>query len=216
MLHPVVAATLTTDLAGDDNDMVYTAKTPGAGGNDITVAYVDPEAANQSLAVGVAGSAITVDLATDGDELITSTAAQIKTAIEASGAANALVSLANAGGNDGSGKVTAMAAANLTGGADTPAAAELVFATFDGDTLTEATAGERRYVTVADEELTASNRYAIVIRAADGDSDNKVCWRRDGSSPTYAGGSRVFSSNAGSTWSADASSDFIFEEGEQH
>lgn len=47
---------------------------------------------------------------------ITSTAAEIKTAIEASAAATALVTVANAGGNDGTGVVTALAATALASG----------------------------------------------------------------------------------------------------
>lgn len=111
-----IAATLTTALTGANNDMVFTADTAGSGGNAITVAYVDPAAISQSLGVVVAGSAITVNLATDGAGAITSTAAQVKTAIDASGPAAALVNVANAGGDTGAGVVTAMAAAALSGG----------------------------------------------------------------------------------------------------
>lgn len=49
---------------------------------------------------------------------ITSTAAQIKQALEASAAASALVSVTPASGNSGTGTVTAMPATNLTGGQD--------------------------------------------------------------------------------------------------
>ncbi len=49
---------------------------------------------------------------------ITSTAALIKTAIEASAAATALVTVANAGGNDGTGVVIALAATPLASGVD--------------------------------------------------------------------------------------------------
>jgi hypothetical protein len=109
-------ATLSTDLAGDNNDLVYTSKLPGADGNAITVAYVEPALANQTLAVTVTGMAISVSLATNGDGDITSTAALIEAAIEASGAANRLVSVANKAANDGSGVVIAMAATNLASG----------------------------------------------------------------------------------------------------
>jgi hypothetical protein len=110
-------ATLSTDLAGANNDLVYTSKLPGADGNSITVAYVDPGAPSASLAVTVTGTAISVSLATDGGSAITSTAALVKAAIEASVAANRLVSVANKAANDGSGVVIAMAATNLTSGA---------------------------------------------------------------------------------------------------
>jgi hypothetical protein len=58
--NPVpVAATLTTALTGTNNDLVYTAKTAGAAGNAITVAYAQPTS-NGSISVAVSGSAITV------------------------------------------------------------------------------------------------------------------------------------------------------------
>jgi hypothetical protein len=112
------AASLTTALTGNNNDMKFTAKAPGTGGNSITVAYVDPSANDATLSVSVTGSAITVNLATSSEGAITSTAAQIKAAIEASAAANALVAVAHHTGNDGSGVVIALAATNLTGGAN--------------------------------------------------------------------------------------------------
>lgn len=115
-------ATLSRNPAGDDNALTFTAVKYGAFGNSITIAYLDPGAASQSLSVSVAGTAISVNLATDGSSVITSTAAQIKTAIEASSAAAALVTCTiNTGdsgsADDGSGVVTALAAAAMTGGA---------------------------------------------------------------------------------------------------
>jgi hypothetical protein len=111
-----IAATMTTALAGANNDMTYTADVAGSGGNSITVRYVDPAAISQALGVVVVGNAITVNLATDGAGAITSTAAQVKSAIDGSAPAAALVDVANAGGNSGAGVVTAMAATALSGG----------------------------------------------------------------------------------------------------
>lgn len=110
-----IAATLTTALAGANNDMTYTADVAGSGGNAITVAYV-VAGLNTALSVGVVGNAITVNVATDGAGAATSTAAQVKTAVDASAPASALISVANAGGDSGAGVVTAMAATALTGG----------------------------------------------------------------------------------------------------
>lgn len=110
------AATLTTALTGANNDLVFTAVTKGPRGNDITVRYVDPGAASAALSVSVSGSAITVNLATNAGSAITSTAAQVKAAIDAKAEAAALVTVANAAANDGSGVVTALAATNLAGG----------------------------------------------------------------------------------------------------
>ena len=114
-----VASALTTSLAGANNDMVFTAKTKGVAGDSITVAYVDPGTPSASISVDVTGTAITISLATDATEptpVITSTAANVKTAIEATPAAHALVGLANSGGDNGSGVVTALVATPLAGG----------------------------------------------------------------------------------------------------
>ena len=114
-------AELDVNPAGDDNGLTFTAVAYGPAGNDISIAYVDPGVADAELSVSVVGSAITVNLATDETEAITTTAAEVLAAIEASAAADALVTVAiDAGdtgeGDDGSGVVTAMALDNLAGG----------------------------------------------------------------------------------------------------
>jgi hypothetical protein len=119
-----VAATVNVNPAGDDNGLTYTARTYGAAGNNISVRYVDPAANSQSIAVSVVGTAITVSLATNGGGTITSTAAQVKTAIEANATATNLVSVAimtsdSGTADDGSGVVTAMALTALASGAGT-------------------------------------------------------------------------------------------------
>lgn len=108
-----VHALLTTALTGTNNDLVFVARDPGAGGKSITITYVDPPGNNVALSVAVVGTDITVTLATDGTSTITSTAAQVKAAIEASNDANALVVVTNAAANDGTGVVTALAQTNL-------------------------------------------------------------------------------------------------------
>ena len=123
---PVAAARATVNVnpTGDDNSLTFTARAYGASGNEIRVTYVDPGAASQSLSVSVAGTSIVVSLATNGGASITSTAAEVKAAIEAHEPANRLVSVAIHTGDsgvadDGSGVVTAMASTALTGGAGT-------------------------------------------------------------------------------------------------
>jgi hypothetical protein len=115
-------ATLTTALAGANNDLKFTSVLSGVIGNSITIRYVDPAGNNAVLSVVVVGKAITVNLATDGAGAITSTSAQIAAAILASAAASALITAANAGADTGAGVVIAMAATPLAGGSDTPAA----------------------------------------------------------------------------------------------
>lgn len=116
-----VQAAVTTALTGTNNDLVFTALAGlGLLGNDITVRYVNPGTPSAALSVDVTGSAITVNLATDGASAITTTAGQIITAIAADEDAAALVVATNAAANDGTGIVIAMAATALTGGVDGP------------------------------------------------------------------------------------------------
>jgi hypothetical protein len=110
-------ATLETDLAGNNNDLKFTSKLKGHFGNAIKVEYVDPDAASANLGVTVSGTTISVSLATDASKDITSTAALVKAAIEATPAAAALVTVANKAANSGVGVVTAMAATALANGA---------------------------------------------------------------------------------------------------
>lgn len=81
------------------------------GGNDITVTFAGPAAADQPLSVSVAGNAITVHLASDASGAATSTAAQVVAAINAHPAASALVNAYTYRGNAGSGVVQAGSAA---------------------------------------------------------------------------------------------------------
>lgn len=109
-------AKLVTSLTGANNDLTFTSKQRGRVANTISVRYVDPSANDASLSVSVSGRAITVNLATGEAGAITSTAAQVKTAIEGSAAASALVGVALAPSNSGAGVVTALAATKLAGG----------------------------------------------------------------------------------------------------
>jgi hypothetical protein len=111
------SASLVTALAGTNNDLEYRSRYKGTAANAITVAYV-VAGASTPLTVSVTGNAITVNVATNGSSAATSTAAQVAAAVAASTPANALVTVANATGNDGTGVVTAMTATALTGGSD--------------------------------------------------------------------------------------------------
>jgi hypothetical protein len=108
---------LTTALAGSNNDLTFRANTQGVVGNSTTIAYV-VAGASTPLSVSVTGSAITVNVATNGSSVATSTAAQVRDAVNAHAQAGQLVSAENATGNDGTGVVTALAATPLAGGTD--------------------------------------------------------------------------------------------------
>ena len=113
---PAVKAVYTTALAGVNNDLTFLAKTAGVAGNGITVALVNG-GSSQPLTVGVVASAITVNLATSSGGAITSTATQVKNAINAKTEAKALITASVAPGNSGAGVVVALAPTNLAGGA---------------------------------------------------------------------------------------------------
>jgi len=112
------ASSLTTALTGTHNDLVFTARTAGTDGDDITIAYIDPEDNDQALSVEVTDTDIVVNLATDDEGTITTTANQLRQAIIESAAASALVSCAFASSNNGTGVVTALAETALDNGVD--------------------------------------------------------------------------------------------------
>lgn len=116
--EPATAASLA--IATGNAGLVITAKATGLVGNQISLALVKPAGANAALSVAVVGSAITVNLATSAASAITSTAAQVKAAIEAFAGANALVTVTYPAGGNGSAVVSERAAQRLTGGADQP------------------------------------------------------------------------------------------------
>lgn len=89
------------------------------GGNGITVATVNPGVADSPLSVSVAGTAITVSLATNAAGALSSTAAQVVAAINASPAASAIVQAYTYRGNTGAG-VVAATTATLTDGLSAP------------------------------------------------------------------------------------------------
>jgi hypothetical protein len=77
------------------------------GGNNLTAQLKDPGAANAPLGVIVAGNAITVNLATDADGKISSTAADVVNAVNGDRTAGALVTASKYRTNTGLGKVVA-------------------------------------------------------------------------------------------------------------
>lgn len=110
-------ASLTTALTGANNDLKFTAKKGGIGGNAITITYSDPGGTTASESVSVSGNAITVHLAR-ASSAISSTGNTILASIAGSTGASALVTAALAAGNDGTGLVIALSSTPLASGAD--------------------------------------------------------------------------------------------------
>lgn len=117
---PGTKASLTTALTGTNNDLTFTAVQPGADGNSISVQYINaggttPLSVDFVRTANGPVRAVNVTLATTTGT-ITSTAAQVRDAVNNHARAQNHVQVANAAANDGTGVVTAMAATNLTGG----------------------------------------------------------------------------------------------------
>jgi phage tail sheath protein FI len=113
-----VKATLATGLVSSNNALTFTAKLNGALGNSIGVKLVDPKANSSALSISVSDKVITARLATGSTGAITTTAAQLKTAIEANTTAHALVGVANTGASTGAGTLTALRTTFLFDGID--------------------------------------------------------------------------------------------------
>lgn len=109
-----VAATITLNMTNALADLTYTAVNHGTEGNNITVTHVNPSANNAALSVSVSGTDITINLATNGSGVITSTAALVKAAVNANAEAAALVVCEDEG--VGSGVVNAVAHTHLANG----------------------------------------------------------------------------------------------------
>jgi hypothetical protein len=104
---PYNGATGTPNPADQSRAVVLTSNAFGQdGGNDITARLVDPGTASAPLSVSVNGKAITVQLATDSTGAVTSTAAQVVSAINGNFAATQLVTATKFRANAGNGVVT--------------------------------------------------------------------------------------------------------------
>ena len=92
-----------------------------------------------------------------------------------------------------------------------PTGADLTSGTINGNSLISWTSGSAWYeIALTSYALSANTKYAIVVRAPNGDSNNCLFWRTGGSSPTYAGGNFVYSTNGGGSWGS-STSDQMFE-----
>ncbi|HKJ57087.1 MAG TPA: M14 family zinc carboxypeptidase, partial [Nitriliruptoraceae bacterium] len=106
---------------GSSSRVVLTSHAWGhEGGNDLTIAYLDPAASNSPLAVSVSGNDIVVSLATNAGGAVNSTAAQVVAAVNASPDASALVTATTYRGSTGTGTVPAAAQVALTDGLNAP------------------------------------------------------------------------------------------------
>jgi hypothetical protein len=87
---------------------------PTQNGNQVTMQFVNPGAPSSPLSVSVTGLTITVSLATDGAGALTSTAAQVVAALNASPDASSILWAATYRGNAGAGIVQPSAVVHLS------------------------------------------------------------------------------------------------------
>lgn len=104
----------TIDPTGANNAIVFIDRTPGVQTTHVAIVYA-VAGNNTALSVAVSTRTITVNSATDGSGNPTSTANQVMAAILASAAANALVVMHLAAGNDGTGVIAAVSSTALGG-----------------------------------------------------------------------------------------------------
>lgn len=110
-------ADITMNSTNANGDVIYTATVIGSVGNNIKVEHKDPGIVSSALSITVIGTDISVQLATDASGAITSTATEVKAAIDGDAAAVELVTTTVEG--DGTGIVSVSPLTNLSGGTDT-------------------------------------------------------------------------------------------------
>lgn len=98
-----------------------------------------------------------------------------------------------------------------------PTGDDLTSGTYDGDTLRMEVSpqlGALEWITIplTSYNLSAGKKYAIVVRIAGGDVDNKLCYGVDESSPTYTDGCFEYSGDLGVNWTSLTTVDWMFEE----
>ena len=59
--------------------------------------------------------------------------------------------------------------------------------------------------------LSGSTQYHLVLKTAAASNDNNYAWGADASSPSYSDGAQSYSTNGGSTWTADSTKDQLFK-----
>jgi type IV pilus assembly protein PilY1 len=110
----LMAKAMLTTAFGGHRDLEYTATFPGAGGNAISIAYVNPGANYSTTTVTVSGTAITVNLRTNAFAQTVATAAEVLGSVSLDAAASSLVTVKLPQSSAGEGIVTVMAATNLS------------------------------------------------------------------------------------------------------
>jgi len=95
--------------------------------------------------------------------------------------------------------------------ASQPTGSDITSASIDTTSITTSATGEWITVDVTDHEVMSGTMYAWVMRCPSGnESTNRLRWRADNSSPSYAGGAVNLSGDSGSSWTTYTGYDFLF------
>ena len=92
-----------------------------------------------------------------------------------------------------------------------PTGSDLTSATVNGSNFSANSSGIWYVTNVTPYTLSDNTRYAIVVRAVGGTvNENETRWRADGTAPTYGLGSWFYSTDSGTTWTENVTSDSMF------
>ena len=146
-----VAASLTTGIPGE-NGILWTAREPGAEGNEIVIALLAGEP-QVELSVSVQGKTLNVQLATNGEGWSSSTAPEVVAAVMQSAEASALVTAVTSD----TGIVEHNEPPHLTGGEGSGGSIEV-------RAIEEGTWGDRLSIEILEGSLDPENSFNLVIR----------------------------------------------------
>ncbi|WP_153448727.1 phage tail sheath C-terminal domain-containing protein [Vibrio algicola] len=164
-----IAATLTVGSAVLNDGLTFTAAKSGKEGNAISIELINPAAVSADLAVVVNGKKITINLATDAQKAITSTATEIIAAIDADEDAKALVTATKLG--TGLDPVGAHTRQYLAGGADEAFPIGVPVAVAGSPKSAEALGTGGTLPAAIDDIFDQTGALVIVVRVAEGLDD---------------------------------------------
>ncbi|GHY80572.1 phage tail sheath C-terminal domain-containing protein [Vibrio cholerae] len=166
------SAALTIGTAILNDGLKLTAVKTGTEGNAISVEVLAPTAASSELAVTVTNNKISIQLASDESGALTTTAAELVTALMADPAAKALVTAVALG--DGSGDVAPVSRAYLSGGENEPFPLKKPVAVAGSRKLIEKLGKEGTLPAAFDDIFDQTGALVIVVRAEKGQTEEQT------------------------------------------
>jgi len=93
---------------------------------------------------------------------------------------------------------TCYASIRAVDGEGKPSGSDLSTGSFNGNDFETTSTWEN--IPMSNYELSASTKYALIIKGSTGDENNRLDWMKDDTSPTYVSGSAGYTANSGSSW----------------